>query len=230
MAAVHAVSPPREAFQPRHHRSVVAFGGRSAAPRQRRFDLRAALAADHDGRHGGARERILDALHGRQCAAEGRVRHAEQVAAAVDLHHVDAHARALAQFVEPFAFGIDVVQRAGIAFVGPQRVDVLACGLQVVGRIDREHQYVDEPRFDGHARHGGVVAAQTDRADASLGFEPLGEPDDRPVEDRAQVGLGVDVVDHPHVEIVGAQLPQLSFELPAPSFERRTDVGAQVGV
>ena len=150
------------------------------------------------------------------------------------------------------------MQRAGIAFVGPQRVDVLACGLQVVGRIDREHQYVDEPRFDGHARHGGVVAAQTDRADASLGFEPLGEPDDRPVEDRAQVGLGVDVVDHPHVEIVGAQLPQLSFErvgallriaraqvlvvlpygaevalddeLPAPSFERRTDVGAQVGV
>ena len=82
VAAVHAVPPPREAFQPRHHRSVVAFGGRSAAPRQRRFDLRAALAADHDGRHGGARERILDALHGRQCAAEGRVRLAEQVAAA----------------------------------------------------------------------------------------------------------------------------------------------------
>jgi len=76
-----------------------------------------------------------------------------------------------------------------------------------------------------------------------------------PSEDRAQVGLGVDVVDHPHVEIVGAQLPQLSFErvgallriaraqvlvvlpygaevalddeLPAPSFERRTDVGAR---
>ena len=45
-----------------------------------------------------------------------------------------------------------------------------------------------------------------------LGFEPLGEPDARPVEDRAQVGLGVDVVDHPPVEIVGAQLPQLSFE------------------
>ena len=212
MSAVHAVSLPGEAFQPLQDRCIVAFRGRSRAPGQRGGNLPAAAASDHHGSHAGARQGIFEALHGSQRPSERRVRLAQQVTAAVDLHHVDSHAAAFAEFVEAFALGVDVVQRPGVALLGPQRIDVVAGGLQVVGRVDREHHHVDLPAFDGHAGHLRVVAADAESPDAAFAAEPAGMAEDLAVEDAAEILLGVDVVDHPDVEVVGPELLQLGFE------------------
>ena len=131
---------------------------------------------------------------------------------AVYLHDVDAHARPFAQFVEPFAVGIDVVQRTGVTLLGPQGVDVVAGRLQVVAGVDREHQHVHQSRFDGHPGHRGIVAAHADMPDPALLPESLRNADDLPVEDAVKIRLGVDVVDHAHVEAVRPQLLQLEVE------------------
>ena len=95
----------------------------------------------------------------------------EKIAAAEAFHHGDAHAQPLAGLVQPLPVGIHVGKRMGIGFVRPKIVHVLARGLQVVARIDREHQNLDPALLDRALRNERIVARKPDVTDASLGFQ-----------------------------------------------------------
>ncbi len=256
--AVHAVPFPREPAESCQRLRVVALGGCRRTPCERRLDFGPAAASGHHGRHAGARQGVFDALHRCHRLPERRVGPAQQVPAAVRLHHVDRHAFAFAEFVEPLAFGVDVVQLLRIAFVGPERVHVVARRQQVVTGIHREHQHVDQSGPGRHVRDHGVVAAQADVADAPFRPEPQCQLQDRPVQYLPQVGLGIDVVDHAYIDVIRPQpreqvfecgqrflriaraqvLPLFPYraevplydELLAPARQRCADVAAQLGV
>ena len=102
------------------------------------------------------------------------------------------------------------------------------------------------------------MAAHADVPDFPLGFQPLGYLDNLVVEDGVEILLGIDVVNHAHVDVVGAQgfeqgverldglfrvagaqvlvvLPDgaevtLYDEAVAAAFQCLSDVGTQVGV
>lgn len=205
VAAVHAVSFPREPAESGQRLRVVAFGGCCRTPCERRLDFGPAAASGHHGRHAGARQGVFDALHRCHRLPERRVGPAQQVPAAVRLHHVDRHAFAFAEFVEPLAFGVDVVQLLRIAFVGPERVHVVARRQQVVTGVEREHQHVDQSGLGRLPRHGGVVAADADMAQAPLRPEPQCQLQNRPVQYLPQIGLGIDVVDHAYIDVIRPQ-------------------------
>ena len=169
------------------------------------------MRADHDGRRRGAGERVVDALRHGECLARGRIV-GEQIAAAERLHHRDTHAHALAGFVQLLTGGVEVEQRLFIAFLVEQLFHILVAGEKVVAGIDGEHEYLDESALDRLERNERVVAAHAYVQNFALRLQLLRIFHDLPFRDFLPRRHRIDVMDHPHVDVVGAEVFEHGFK------------------
>ena len=104
------------------------------------------------------------------------------------------------------------MQGPGVALLIEEYIYIFVGREQVVAGVYREEQHVDEARLYRHAGHERVVAAHAYVAYLALGLQPLGNLDNLVVEDRVKILLGIDVVNHAHIDMVGAQLLEQGVE------------------
>ena len=90
--------------------------------------------------------------------------------------------------------------------VGTQQAGQLgALGGQVKDRVDAEHEHLHPAVLHGSAGGGGLVGAQADVLDDTLGLQVLGVLQLSAAQQVLIAGLGVHKVDHADVHIVGVQ-------------------------
>lgn len=95
-----------------------------------------------------------------------------------------------------------------IAFIGPEIFHVFAGRLHVVAGIDGEQQHVDQTRSNGQRRDVRIMAAQSEKADPPLLFQPLSVLNDLAVEHRAKILFRVDIMNHADVDVIRPQTRQ----------------------
>ena len=194
----------------RQHRRVILFLFRGRLIGDRGVDLLSRVIAAQDRRDGRPRERVVDALVRRERRAERRLGRIEQASAEIRFHNGDAHALFLAQAIQLCPLRI----QAGQPFVirGEQRIDVLDGGFHIQRRIDGKHDHVNNARFHRLFRDARVVGGEADMAYRAAFPQFIHVFDILRPDAALPVLLGVHVVDHSQVDIVGLHAAQQVLE------------------
>ena len=199
VVAVGADPLGRAGSHPAQHR-VIPLGRRRLKKAQQRFQVPAVTHPGQHRHHARPVQRILQTLVPGQRQTKGRPRRVQQLAGGKGLHHRDAHALGLAAAVERHP----LVQAA----------QAVLPFLVVVGRVDAEHQHVQQAVVQHLGRHRRGVGAHADVAHHALPFQLLQVVDGAGLPGLAVVLRLVNAVEEPEVDVVGFQLGQLPVHRP----------------
>ena len=208
VGALAAVGVERRVGQ---HRRVVLFLGRRGLVGDGRVDLLLRVVAAQDGTDRRARQRVVDALHRRQTDAERRALLIEQPPAREALHDRDADIVLLTDAVQMCARRVDAFEPR-VKALGEHRVDILARREHVEGRVDAEQNHFHEAGLRRLHRDLRVVRAEADVVDDAGLFELHHVGKIVGVQDLLPLLLGVHVVDHAEVDVIGLQARQQILE------------------
>ena len=205
VGAVHAVSLPADLRKSGEGGCIVPFLLGSVLIGEALKELLHRVGTRKDHGNAGAGQGIMDALVHGERRAGGRELRIQKVASAEAFHDSDADAPLRAEFVQALPFRIHIGELGSIGLVRPELLHIFICRLQVITGVDAEHQHFDGPAFHGFDGDLGIVAGETDMADASFFFQFPGIVQDPVVQDLLPVRKGVTVMDHADVDVISLQ-------------------------
>ncbi len=169
MAAISALSVIAVARRFCQNAGIIFFFHGGGFVSNRRIHMLGGVEAHHDAGHSRSCERVVDALYRSQGHAEGRSFRGKQASARIALHDGDANLVLFTKLVKfcPFRgnspqFFIIVVRKIIIKVFGGRK--------HVKGRIGTEKNHLDDIALGGQFSHGRIMGAETDVANAALGF------------------------------------------------------------
>ena len=205
MSAIHTFPVKRVLGHMRQHRREIALGIRERVIKQALLQLLQGTESAKHACHAGAGQRIVDALRRRHGHAEGGEGGVEQVAAAKGFHHRDPNTVKRAKLVEGIPVRIDIMQRVDIALIRPEQFQILVRRLHVIRGIDCEQDNLNEAGLHDFSGNDRIVGAHAKMVYTPAALQLQGVVDHGPVEDRFKIRLAVDVMDHAHIQILGAK-------------------------
>ena len=170
-----------------------------------------AVISAEDGGHAGSCQGIVDQLLRGEGGSEGGGVGVEKASAEEALHDGHANLFFLTEMIKGGSFRVDA-GIIGAVIALPHGVQVFRGRPHVKGRIDGEQDHLDKTglhRLHGHPR---IVGGQADVADHAFIMELMNILDVIRVQAAVPFLLGIDVVDHTQIDIVGLQSFQQIFK------------------